>query len=166
MYDASSYPSILLPLLRRAVAKRSATGRRNTRSDIWAGTFGPPSPYRREMANGSLWEIPVCTTPFTRLPYYHTLRMLLPASVFGIVGAAARRRRGPISYQFHAVDFLGLLEDDLDPRIERHPGMNATLEWKLAEAGKAVHELTRSRDVVTLLEVAEGRRQSRLTSAA
>ena len=165
-YDASSYPSILLPLLRRAVAKRSRTGRQNARSDIWAGTFGPTRPYRREMSNGSLWEIPVCTTPVTRLPYYHTLRMLLPGPVFGLIGAAARSRRGPISYQFHAVDFLGLLEDELDPRMERHPGMNATLEWKLAEAAKAVDELTGNRDVVTLLEVAAGRRQSRLTTAA
>ena len=150
VYDASSYPSILLPLLRRAVAKRSATGRQATRSDIWSGTFGPTRPHRREMANGSIWEIPIGTTPVTRLPYYHTLRMLLPAQVFRVVGAAARSRRGPITYQFHAVDFLGLREDRIDARLERHPGMSGTLEWKLKEAEQAVRELAARRRVVTL----------------
>jgi len=164
-YDASNYPSVLLPLLRISVARRSPTGRQTARSDIWKGTLGPPGPHRRDMANGTLWEIPVSTTPVTRIPYYHTLRMLLPASAFRLIGAAARSRRGPITYQFHAVDFLGLREDDLDPRMDRHPGMKASLGWKLDQASAAVHEITAVRSVVTLLEIASGERQPALTTA-
>jgi len=165
-YDASSYPSILLPFLRRAVARRSARGIQATRSDIWSAALGPARPHKVDLANGSIWEIPITTTPFTRLPYYHTLRMLLPRPAFQMIAAAARLRRGPITYQFHAVDFLGLDEDGLDSRMGRHPGMRRSLQDKLTEAARAVSELKAVGDVVPLLEVAAGRGQARLAAPA
>ena len=45
-----------------------------------------------------------------------TLRFLLPQPVFGAIGALARLRTTP-SYAFHAVDFLDLARDGLDPRM-------------------------------------------------
>jgi len=152
-YDASAYPSILLPLLRRSIAARSAVGSVRTRSGLWDGVFGPTGPHRIAAGDGTIYEIPVATTPFARLPYYHTLRYVLPEPVFQLIGAAARSRRGPMTYQFHAVDFLDTGKDQLDPRIARHPGMEVDLHTKLALAEQSVRALSRSHRVVPLRDI-------------
>lgn len=154
-YDASTYPSILLPLLRLTVARRSAAGRASTGSQLFAGVFGPTGPHARRVNGGTLIEVPMCTAPWTRLPYYHTIRLLAPAPVFAVLGALTRARRGPITYQFHAVDFLEVAGDRLDERIGRHPGMALPLERKLALAERALRELAASRTVVPLQTVVE-----------
>jgi hypothetical protein len=152
-YDASQYPSILLPLLRRSIARRSASGRTRTGSSAWKGVFGPTGPHFRPAGSGGVWELPMCTVPWIRVPYYHTLRFVLPGPVFSGIGSMARRRRGPISYQFHAVDFLCVEADGLDPRIGRHPGMDLSLDTKLRLAAAAIGELGDKRDVVPLVEI-------------
>ena len=154
-YDASAYPSILLPLLRRSIAARSAGGSVRTSSGFWEGVFGPTGPHRIAAGDGTIYEIPVATTPFARLPYYHTLRYVLPGPVFRLIGAAARSRRGPMTYQFHAVDFLDTGKDQLDARIARHPGMEVDLHTKLALAEQSLLALTHSRRVVPLREVVD-----------
>jgi peptidoglycan/xylan/chitin deacetylase (PgdA/CDA1 family) len=154
-YDASTYPSLLLPLLRRSVARRSSTGATRTESSIWAGVFGPTKVHRRAANGGSLVEVPMCTAPCTRFPYYHTLRFLLPAPAFAVLSRLTRARRGPITYQFHAVDFLDVARDGLDTRIERHPGMRLPLERKLALAEQAVAALGHRRRVVPLVEIVD-----------
>jgi hypothetical protein len=154
-YDASTYPSLLLPLLRLSIAKRSVGGRTRTESSIWEGVFGPTRPHLRRHNGGALAEIPICTAPYTRFPYYHTLRFLLPAPAFAALGALARTRRGPITYQFHAVDFLAVDPDGLDPRIGRHPGMRLPLERKLDLAARAIAELGSRRQVVPLVEIVD-----------
>ena len=117
--------------------------------------FGPTRPHYLSAGSGGVWEIPVCTAPWTRVPYYHTLRFVLPGPVFRGLGVMARRRRGPISYQFHAVDFLSVEADHLDPRIERHPGMDRSLGPKLDLAAAAIDELRLERDVIPLAEIAD-----------
>lgn len=152
-YDASAYPSILLPLLRRSIAARSAHGRARTNRSLWDGVFGPTEPHRLDTGSGQIWEVPLGTTPFARLPHYHTLRFVLPAPAFRFIAAWARTRRGPTTYQFHAVDFLGATEDALDPRIMRHPGMGLPLSRKLVVAEECLGSLMRSRRVVPLREL-------------
>ncbi len=154
-YDASAYPSILLPLLRRAIARRSAGGRAQTGSGLWTGVFGPTRIHELRSSRGSLGEVPVCTAPWTRLPYYHTLRFVLPGAAFGALGALTRTRRSPVTYQFHAVDFMGVDEDGLDTRIGRHPGMALPLSEKLDLAQLAVGELRAKREIVPLIELVE-----------
>lgn len=152
-YDASAYPSILLPLLRRSIASRSEGGSVRTMSGLWDGVFGPARVHRLSTPGGPLWEIPVSTTPGARLPYYHTLRYVLPRTAFHVIGAWTRSRRGPVTYQFHAVDFLDTQEDGLDPRIARHPGMESVLSSKLALAEESLRSFGRSRRIVPLKEI-------------
>lgn len=152
-YDASSFPSILLPLLRWTIARRSTGGRTATRSDAWEGVFGPTRPYLKRTSEGSLWEIPMCTTPLLRLPYYHTMALAAPRPLNGLVGWLARQRRGVITYQFHAVDFLEAVGDGLNQRIVRHPGMELPLARKLELAAQALRNLRSARSVVTLLDI-------------
>ncbi len=155
-YDASTYPSLLLPLLRRSIARRSRTGRVRTGSGLFAGVFGPTQPHLRSIGERKLVEVPMCTAPFTRLPYYHTPRFVFPAPVFAAIRALTQLRRGPIAYQFHAVDFLGLGEDRLDPRISAHPGMHLPLERKLELARGELRALGSGRRIVPLADVAAG----------
>jgi hypothetical protein len=96
----------------------------------------------------------MCTTPLVRLPYYHTLRFLIPDPVFRAIGVAARGR-GWANYIFHAVDFLEIAADRLDPRIVRHPGMDLSLARKLALARDSLTELSRGRRVVPLRTIAD-----------
>lgn len=156
-YDASTYPSILLPLLRLAVARRSRSGSSRAGSPLWSGVLGPAGPHLRRAGGRTLVEVPMCTTPWTRLPYYHSMRLLLPGLLFGVIRAAAHLRRGAVTYQLHAVDFLGLSEDRLDPRIGRHPGMELALDRKLDLARRAISHLAARREVVSLERLVESR---------
>ena len=97
----------------------------------------------------------MCTTPFLRLPYYHTLRLVLPEVVFGVVRRLAHLRRKWVWYQLHAVDALGLEEDGLDPRIARHPGMKRSLEEKLELLTAEVRALGRCGGVIPLTELVD-----------
>jgi hypothetical protein len=61
-----------------------------------------------------------------------------------------------VTYQFHAVDFLGAEEDGLDPRIVRHPGMQVDLRAKLALAETSLRELGAVREIVPLRRLVPG----------
>lgn len=161
-YDASTYPSILLPILRRAIAKRSSGGQSLTASNEWKQVFGRAWPHDRAVGDGSLWEIPTSTTPILRLPYYHTLRFAAPDAVVRMLGRLTTLRRSPINYQFHAVDFLGLEEDALDDRIGRHPGMGWSLDRKLAAAREAIQQLRGPRRIVALIDIVDEMEQRRV----
>ena len=156
-YDASTYPSVLLPLLRLAVASRSPSGTSRAGSPLWSGVLGPARPHLRRAGGRTVVEVPMCTTPWARLPYYHSMRLLLPGALFAVIRAAAHLRRGAVTYQLHAVDFLGLREDRLDPRIGRHPGMKLALDRKLDAARRAIAHLAARREVVPLARLVESR---------
>jgi len=155
-YDASSFPSWVLFALRWSVARRSSGGSHMLRSSIKQGLLERPAPHVvRHPSGWSMVEVPVCTAPVTRLPYYHTMSFLLPPAVFRAIGGAARRRGGGATYIFHAVDFLDVEADRLDPRIGRHPGMNRRLDEKIALARRCLADLGRRHGIVPLREIAD-----------
>lgn len=164
-YDASAYPSVLLPLLRRSIASRADSGQVRTTSGLWDGVFGPTTPHRLATDAGVLWEIPLSTTPFARLPHYHTMRFVLPGPAFRLIAGWTRTRRASITYQYHAADFLGTAEDGLDPRIARHPGMEFSLKAKLHLAEESLRPLARARRVVTLRDVVTALDEARPAAA-
>jgi len=153
-YDASAFPSVLLPALRWSVARRSPRARKIDPLATVRGVFGRAEPYVEPTGNGEVVVIPLATTPLLRLPFYHTMRFMLHPAVFGWIQSATIRHRMTPSYVMHAVDFLGVEEDGLDPRIARHPGMSMSLDAKLAVAESAVRSLAEGRSVVPLAEVA------------
>lgn len=162
-YDASTYPSILLPFLRRAVARRSPTGRSRAKTRAWSAAFGPAGLHEIGSADRPLVEVPMGTAPGLRLPYYQTMRFLMPQWAFAILRRFAHARRGPVTFSFHAVDFLGLDEDRLDPRIARHPGMKLSLKEKLDAARRSIDELSPHR-VLPLAELVAQRFGARPTA--
>ena len=70
-------------------------------------------------------------SPLIRLPFTHTLWYLAPPNVCRRTLRRIHRSGVPLSYSFHAVDLLGLEEDDVDRRMSRHPGMRWPLRPKL-----------------------------------
>ena len=103
---------------------------------------------------GSLIEIPVSTLPLLRIPYYHTMRFILPQFVLSLFPRFMFDGEHAVTYTFHAVDFLGLVEDGIDQRLSSHPGMNFPLIKKLALAREALYELGRGGAVGPLKEIA------------
>jgi peptidoglycan-N-acetylglucosamine deacetylase len=152
-YDGSGYPSILLPFLRAAVRRRGMQSNRRPGTPVWSIVFGPAGLHRIETEAGSLIEVPMCTVPWLRLPYYHTLRFVLPGWLFRMIRRLAHQGRGSVWYQFHAVDFLSVSADRLDPRVACHPGMQLALDRKLRFAAEAVQSLGHGRFVVPLREL-------------
>lgn len=151
-YDSSAYPSVLLLVLRAAVAWRSHPSKRRTGRPVWSAVLGPRKVYRIETECGSLAEVPMYTIPVLRLPYYHTLRFVLPGTLFRSIRRVAQALRQTVWYQFHAVDFLSM-DDGLDQRIACHPGMRLSLERKLELAAEAVRALGHERTVIPLREL-------------
>lgn len=163
-YDASAFPSILLPALRWAVARRSRTARAVDPVATLRAVCGRADPYFDRSGDREIVVIPLATSPIVRLPYYHTLRFLLPERVFSMIERGTLLRRVFPSYVMHAVDFLAVEEDRLDPRIGRHPGMGHTLEQKLEIADRAVRALGQTREVRPLADFVEAADRTRLRS--
>jgi hypothetical protein len=66
-----------------------------------------------------------------RFPIYHTVRYGMSDARFGAALDGFARRGEALSYALHAVDALGAVEDGVDPRLARHPGMERPLAAKL-----------------------------------
>src|SRR5262249_15673931 len=62
----------------------------------------------------------------------------------------------PVFYEFHAADLLALGEDDVDPRMDRHPGMREPLARKRALLRETLSTITAARRVTTYRAVLEG----------
>jgi hypothetical protein len=155
-YDASSFPSWTLYFLRLAVArKRQGRPSRPLRAPVRQMFLKRPWPHVPRAIGREVVEIPVSTIPLIRLPVYHTLAFVAPPPVFRALLKAVRLRRGHLNYAFHAVDFLDLRIDGVDPRLGCHPGMALPLPTKLNRAQEALTALRRMGKLSTLAEIAE-----------
>jgi hypothetical protein len=149
-YDASILPSpALLPgaVLRFVLSagrKRELSLRRWMRL-----AFSDVRPHDR----GRLREFPLAVSPFLRVPFTHTLWYVAPAAVCRRIRSAIYRARTPLSYMLHAADLVGLREDGVDTRLERHPGMQLSLVEKTALVDGCLREIQRSYEVVPYAEV-------------
>lgn len=136
-YDASTIPSPLLPLLRFAVAARSRRPGMALRLRLTPMTTRE-GPRAYDLAGRSIIEFPVSVTRFARLPIYHTMRsMISDAALDRHLDGLARRGLG-LDYAIHGIDALGLIEDGVDERLARHPGMTISRAEKLALLDRTV----------------------------
>ncbi len=150
-YDASIYPSPLLYLLRYRLSK----GPQFAPISFWKLLTQNPNPHQIDTKAGKLVEIPLATSAIFRIPYYHTFSYLLPPTLFHLLGELTSLSRSVISYAFHAVDFLDLVGDKLDPRLAQHPGMKLDLQQKILGIERILSKLTTKRSPHTLKEVAQ-----------
>lgn len=130
-YDASAYPSPMLLPARLVLALKSRSPREVLAMSPWPFTWRR-TPFRWAAGEAALTEYPVAVTPFVRMPVYHTLRHYTSDAAFAarLDGFAARGEL--MSYVLHGVDVMGQREDEVDPRLAPHPGMERPLAHKLA----------------------------------
>lgn len=131
-YDASVLPTPAL--IAGAVLRFALSGGRMRPHGIGRSLRAAVSRRRphRLAGAGGLYEFPVAVSPLLRLPFTHTLWYVAPRALCEWSYGSLRRSRTPLSYMLHAVDFLGLERDRVDERMARHPGMQLSLERKLA----------------------------------
>jgi len=139
-YDATVFPNILNPLARQYFfAKSQLSAEEKQQRKALFGTFTDAfrsiKPYRWQLLDGELLELPVTTMPFLRIPihfsylvYLASYSPVLAATYLRIAIAACRVSRTEPSLLLHPLDFLGC-DDDSD--LAFFPGMNVPAERKL-----------------------------------
>lgn len=130
-YDASGYPSLMLLPARLLLALKSRSPAEVLSMSPWPFTWRR-QPYRWSKGGVALSEYPVAVTPGLRLPVYHTLRHYTSDAAFERRLDGFAKRGEMLSYVLHGVDVLGAVEDAVDPRLAKHPGMERPLDRKLA----------------------------------
>ena len=158
-YDASTLPSLLAPLARAyyfTTAEFTIDQRRQRQA--LGGTLRdglrPIRPYRWQLGEGEIVEIPVTTMPIFRIPIHQSylicLRLLSPVLALSYFKVALRMCRlsgvGP-SFLLHPTDFLGC-DDTQD--LSFLPGMNLPRDSKMELVSEVIHRLTDEFTVVTL----------------
>ena len=163
-YDASTFPTFLMPLARAyyfAIARFGPAERRLRRSlgGTFAAGWRPNKPYRWRLEEGSLIEIPVTTLPVFRVPIHASYLMCLvvysPALALRYFEAALRlcRHTGtPPSVLLHPTDFLG---GDDRHRLGFFPGMSLPWARKEELLHGVLHRLAADFRVIRLGEQAE-----------
>ncbi|NOT57880.1 MAG: polysaccharide deacetylase family protein [Deltaproteobacteria bacterium] len=131
-YDSSVMPSILNPVLKLTQSFMNQKGVRSGYGD-WRASFAPTQPYHpdsravwRAMPSGPLWEIPVASVPYCRLPFYANFNLFSGTTLFRLSAGLASGR--DCNYVFHAIELLG--PEEIDPRLHRHPNARLSLEDK------------------------------------
>ena len=150
-YDASAYPTPMLLPARLLLAFKSSDRASVMRLKPWPFSFDRlPSVFR--FGDRALHEFPASVTPVLRLPIYHTLRYSLTDARFESALDGFVTRGEPFSYLLHAVDALGQVEDGVDPRLAKHPGMNWPLAKKLELLEKSLRSLAERFAIATFEE--------------
>lgn len=157
--DASTLPTWIGPLA-RAYYFRSARltpEERRERANLfgsWRDGRRPVAPYRWQLPDGGLLELPVTTMPFLRVPmhvsyvlYLEPLSPVLARAYFRTALRICRLAGVAPSILLHPLDLLG--SDDLpDSGLEFFPGMNIPGARKRALVRDCLDLLTDAFDVV------------------
>ena len=158
-YDASTFPTFLGPLARAyyfMTAKLSAEERAK-RAKLFGSVrdgLRPLKPYRWQLGNQTLLEIPVSTMPLLRIPihlsyviYLHVLSPWLARAYVEIALRMCRLARLEPSILLHPLDFLGA--EDV-PSLAFFPGMGLPAQSKIACAEHVLGRLQALFDVRSL----------------
>jgi len=159
-YDASIFPTPVLIASRLSAYRRSANKGSIFSMDLVGHAFAPALPHQASVATNTtgargLVEFPISVTRWLRLPVYHTFQYFVPPRLFARGVRALLRSGRPVCYEFHAADLLDLAGDDVDPRMDRHPGMRLPLERKRALLKDTLASIARERRVMTYRQALE-----------
>jgi peptidoglycan/xylan/chitin deacetylase (PgdA/CDA1 family) len=120
----------------------------------------PTEPYRPAMTapwrrgQAPLVELPIATTPWTRLPAIGTTLLVAPAWVRARV-IASMARRAFWNLELHGIDFADAERDGIPGElVERQPDLRVTLDDKLDRLGRVLEAIAARWQLVTLADVA------------
>lgn len=163
-YDASTFPTFLGPIARTpySLTHHLSQDEHHKRKALFGGFrngLQPLKPYRWQMEDASLIEIPITTLPILKLPI-HFRYLLYLSSVFPTLGLLyfqfalwlCRLTRTQPSLLLHPLDFLS---DDDVPELAFLPGMSVPTPQKIATLSKIMRALSNEFRVITLAEHAQ-----------
>jgi hypothetical protein len=145
-YDASGFPTPLLLPARLLLAMKSRDPATVLRLRSWPIAL-TRCPHTLTNGASGLIEFPAAVTPWLRIPVYHTARYFTSGARFLRMIEGFALRGESLSYPLHAVDALGLAEDQIDPRLGRHPGMEFSLVRKFELLDECLAEIKRCYEV-------------------
>lgn len=140
-YDATSFPNVLNPLARAYFfSKSQLTDEQKKQRKALFGTFSdalrPVKPYRWDLEQGELLELPVTTMPLFKTPIHFSYLVYLGGYSKALANLYTRMSIGMCrltstepSLLLHPLDFMGL-EDKTG--LEFFPAMSMPVEKKLA----------------------------------
>lgn len=164
LYDASTWPTFLIPLARAyyfMTAKFTPEEKRLRQAlgGTFRSGFQPIKPYRWQVDGGTLLEIPVTTLPFLKVPIHASYLVCLALvsrrlalEYFAWSLRLCRMTGTPPSLLLHPTDFLGC-DDTTD--LAFFPGMSWPSEKKVELVSEFLQVLSRGFEVVTLREQAQ-----------
>lgn len=163
-YDASAFPNILNPLARAylfATTKLSKEEKKKRKAlfGSFSNAFRPVRPYRWQLDDETLLELPVTTMPVFKTPIHFSYltylgmfsRPLARAYLNVAIGMCKLTKTEP-SLLLHPLDFLGR-EDDAD--LRDFPAMGMPVQEKLDLMALFVDRLAESFTPVTMGEHVE-----------
>ncbi len=160
-YDASTFPTFLGPLARAyyfATARLTPDEKRERARlfGTWSEGLRPLRPYRWDLPEGPLVEIPVTTLPGCRVPIHLSYVLYLACysrvaalAYFRSALAVCRATQVQPSILLHPLDFLGA---DDDAGLSFFPGMRLSSALKLELMGRAIDLLCAAFHVVPMCE--------------
>ena len=154
-YDASGFPSAFQVPVRLLLTAKSSNPRKTFRMRPWPWTF-ERQPFVWRNHGRDLIEFPISVSPVIRFPIYHTSRYLIGERAFRSHLDGFARRGEMFFYTMHAVDALGLAEDQVDRRLARHPGLEHPLAYKLDLVSRSVAEIAARFTCVTYRDLVLG----------
>ena len=159
-YDASTFPTYLGPLARAyyfATTKLTPEERAQRKQLFGKAREGlrPLKPYRWQLDEGPLLEIPVTTMPGFKVPihisyvlYLAAFAPLLAVRYFQTAMALCRATGAQPSILLHPLDFMGA--DDNQPELAFFPAMNQPWERKVKVVSDALAHLTKNFQVLSM----------------
>ena len=164
-YDCSTFPTYLGPLARAyyfMTAPKLSDEEKAKRKLLFGKLkdgFQPLKPYRWQIEDKTLTEIPVTTMPLFKVPvhvsyvvYLSGFSAAIAKTYFRTALAFCSATKTPLSLLLHPLDFLGA--DDI-PELRFFPGMNMESKRKLKIVSDVLEMMTRKFDVVNMLRHAE-----------
>jgi peptidoglycan/xylan/chitin deacetylase (PgdA/CDA1 family) len=160
-YDATVFPNLLNPLARAYLFSTSKLTAEESRQrsalfGTWRDALRPVRPFRWNLPDGRLLEIPVTTLPGLKVPMH--LSYLIYLARFSRLAARVYLRfalglcgltgTSP-SILLHPLDFMG--REDC-PELAFFPGMNLARERKMAIVAELFDILASRREIVTMAE--------------
>jgi peptidoglycan-N-acetylglucosamine deacetylase len=164
LYDASTFPTFLGPLLRLFYFYSTNLTReeKETRKNLFGSYkegFRPVKPYIWDLpSDKSLIEIPVTTIPILKIPfhltyllYLHGYSPVLMHAYLNLALALCKTTGTPPSFLLHPTDLIGA---DKVPELSFFPGMEIPSHQKLSVFREIIEKLRGNYKVVKMGEFA------------
>ncbi|GAB4232658.1 MAG: polysaccharide deacetylase family protein [Chlamydiales bacterium] len=174
LYDSSLFPTIISPLARLYYHyKASLSQESQSQSKALYGNlrdgFRSPKDHVLNCAQGNIYELPVTTMPFLKLPFHQSYLFYLYQKSPKIMSlylstaiSLCRFSRTEPNFLLHPTDILGY---ESVPELKFFPGMKLPTEQKKEVLNQIISEFKKHFYIVTMKEKVKGIHEKNLVRA-